>query len=400
MNRPGPLWRSLVALRDGAAALLGKCPGSSRSLGPPRHWIPDTTAWPAAAGGANAVRMLTPERTVRRSSPRQADPALAERLHDSGRIKARFVAELVHGRCWGRGYGYVIDADDALHGDLSPSFEDVTTGGGRRRHDGRRQPWLPRVRTEAGVVAVASTLFCENFHHWLLDAVPKFGLLREAGWELGRIDRFILPAGAQQAWHRETLARLGVPLAKVLWTTSQTHVEAERLIVPSYAEPGREPERYDYTPEGLALVRGLFLEAAPARSDWPDKIVVSRELASARRWRAGDVGHERLRREGFTVVVLERHSLAEQAGLFAHARQIVMPTGGGLANLAFCSPGTRVVELFDPGYVPTFSAVLGGALGLDYVGLVGVPAGAATHGDAGAATDIDVPVERVLAALT
>lgn len=394
MSRHGPLRRSLAALRDGAAAVLGACPGSSRSLGPPRHWIPDTTVW--AAAGANAVRMLTPERTVRRSRPRHADPALAERLHDAGRIKPRFVAGLERGRCWGRGYGYVIDADDALHGDLSPSFDDFAAGGGRRPHDGRRQPWLPRVRPERGVVAVASTPFCENFHHWLLDAVPKFGLLREAGWELDRIDRFILPAGAQQPWHRETLARLGVPLAKVLWTTSRTHIEAERLIVPSYAEPGREPDRYDYTPEGLTLVRGLFLGTAPARPDWPDKIVVSRELATARRWRAGEAGHERLRREGFTVVVLERHSLAEQAGLFAHARQIVMPTGGGLANLAFCSPGTRVVELFDPGYVPTFSAVLSGALGLDYIGLVGGPAGAATHGDAGAAADIDVPVDRIL----
>ena len=394
MSQPGPLRRSLVALRDGAAAVLGACPGSSRSLGPPRHWIPDTTAW--AAGGANAIRRLTPERTVRRAQPRHADPVLAERLADAGRIKARFVAELERGRCWGRGYGYVIDADDALHGDLSPSFDQFAAEHVSRRHDGRRQPWLPRVRTEPGVVAVASTLFCENFHHWLLDAVPKFGLLREAGWELDRIDRFILPAGARQAWHRETLARLGVPLAKVLWTTSRTHLEAERLIVPSYAEPGREPERYDYTPEGLALVRGLFLGAAPARTDWPDKIVVSRELAATRRWRAGEAGHERLRRAGFTVVRLERHSLAEQAGFFAHAHQIVMPTGGGLANLAFCSPGTRVVELFDPGYVPTFSAVLGGALGLDYIGLVGVSDGAATHGDAGAAADIDVPVERIL----
>src|SRR5690606_7240510 len=117
-------------------------------------------------------------------------------------------------------------------------------------------------------------------------------------------------------------------------------------------------EKYDYTPEGLAFVRELFLGQSRPEAGRPEKIVISRDSATARRWLVAEGARSRLEREGFVTVFLERHSLAEQAALFAHARQIVMPTGGGLANLAFARPGTRVVELFARCYLPTFSVAL------------------------------------------
>lgn len=405
---PSPVARRLaVAVRSGASAALRALPGSSQGFGPPRHYIPDTLEWSrrgiATASHAVAVRELTPGREVPRAQLLHADPPMAARLPGSGRaaIKPRYVAELQGGRYWGRGYGYTIDAADALHGALSPCLDDAPAPGAERVpvHDGLCQPWLPRVQEIGGTVAVLSTLFCENFHHWLLDCVPKFGLLREAGWDLAQIDRFVLPAGARHAWHREVLERLGVPGEKILPSTAQTHLRAPRLLVPSYSEPGREPEKYDYTPEGLALVRELFA-ASPAdgsQPNWPERIVVSRERAAERRWLGGEVGYRRLAAAGFVKVLLEDHSLAVQAAYFRHARVIVMPTGGGLANLVHCSPGARVIELFHPAYLPTFSTGLCASLGLEYVALVaGTDAGPVAHSDTGGTADIAVSADRIL----
>lgn len=391
-----------ITVRDAAACVLRSVPGDSRWFGPPRHAIEDTPAWAGTQPPAGAaVRSLSPSRNTRRVEPAFADGPIRVRFAAmrQGIIKPRFVAELPSGRFWGRGYGYVVDAEDALHCDLSPCFGDFDAGrnGRRRPHDALRQPFLPRLGRVSGNVAAMGTLFCENFHHWLLDTVPKFGLLRDSGWSFDRVDAFLLPTGARRRWHLETLRRLNIPERKIGWTNQRTHVEAARLLVPSYSEPGREPEKYDYTREGLGFVRELFLLRGARRTDLPGSIVVSREHTCARRWRAGDAGHARLERAGFVKVCLERHTLDEQAALFAHARRIVMPTGGGLANLAFCSPGARVIELFSPAYLPTFSLALAGALELDYRAVVGedIP-GVGGHSDSGGAEDITVPVERVL----
>ncbi len=393
-----PLLRSIgVVARNLAAATLRRAPGSSRQFGPPRQQVPDTREWQRSHPQAR-LHALSDARPVTRPDARHADAPIARcfAAMRHGTIKPRFVVELPRARFWGRGYGYVIDADDALHRELSPCFEDFAPPEHNPRHDALRQPLLPRLRHRSGTLAVLSTLFCENFHHWLLDAVPKLGLLRDAGWALDRIDGFVLPASAQRPWHEQTLARLGLARDRLVFADARTHLVADTLLVPSYAEPGCEPEKFDYTPEGLAFVRELFGEARATSGTWPEKIVISRELAAARRWTGGESGHARLQRAGFVKVLLERHTLAEQAALFAHARQIVMPTGGGLANLAFCAPGTQVVELFPPSYLPTFSLVLSGALGRDYTALVSPAEPGATNrgGDAHA---IAVPVDRILA---
>jgi capsular polysaccharide biosynthesis protein len=75
---------------------------------------------------------------------------------------------------------------------------------------------------------------------------------------------------------------------------------------------------------------------------------------------------ERLRGLGFTVVAPETLSFAEQARLFAGAEAVVAPHGAALANAVFCRPGTRIVELFAPGYVNVCYWALANQVGLDY----------------------------------
>ena len=74
----------------------------------------------------------------------------------------------------------------------------------------------------------------------------------------------------------------------------------------------------------------------------------------------------------------------EQIDLFAGAEVVVAPHGAALANLVFCPPGVRVLELFHPRYVnPCYWAIADNP-GADYRYLVcgrdGRPAGSPMHG--------------------
>ena len=49
--------------------------------------------------------------------------------------------------------------------------------------------------------------------------------------------------------------------------------------------------------------------------------------------------------QGFEIVHLEDMPIVAQMELFGNADYIVAAHGAGLANLLFCAPGTRVLEL-------------------------------------------------------
>ena len=54
---------------------------------------------------------------------------------------------------------------------------------------------------------------------------------------------------------------------------------------------------------------------------------------------------------GFEIWLLSRLNVEEQAQLFSSAEFIVASHGGGLTNLAFCDPGTKVLEFFPSTYL-------------------------------------------------
>ena len=389
--------RSFKRLATGPMELL---PGTSESFGPPRGIESSAEAWLARHPDAGHWTSLSPVRQTTRKAPHHADPAIAAIFATmaSGRIKARAVAELKGARFWGSAYGCTLSTDDRILHDLSPTFADLDRSvPDPRRHEARFHFKLPPVQKFNGTLAAINSYGHENFHHWLLDTVPSFGRLLEAGHRLEQFDGFLLRCSTK-AFNRDVLERLGIPAAKIVPANIRTHLKPDRLVVPTYSEPARQPELYDYTPEGLKFVRSLFLDGRTPSPVDADKIVVNRDRARARRLVHGDRIHERLRREGYVAVYLEDLSVAQQAALFRRVKRVIMPTGGGLATMVFSDPDTRLIELFSPAYLPTFCLPLCQALDQEYVALVGDDTlGGAGHHDAGNLVDIQVPEERILA---
>lgn len=343
------------------------------------------------------VKGITEERTCFRKVPSHLDDPLARAFSKmtTGRIKARSVVTLEGAVHWGGAYGCVATTDGMVVRDYSPDFQDFETDGDPNWHSILDRPWLPDIEEIAGSALALNTFGHRNFHHWLLDSLTAFSILQDAGLEPRHWDQVILQ-GKAQGFQIQCLEKLGIPANKILPTHAGRRVRCDRLTIPSYSEPGRQPELYDYTPEGLAFARKIFLGSSSQAPIRASRLVISRRKASARRWVEGDAATEHLRSAGFQEVLLEEFTVAEQANLFAQAETIVMPTGGNLANMVFCRPGTRIVELFHPSYLPAFSLTLAPALGLDYVGLVEDSCVQTDSSDRGKWEDVRIPLDRVL----
>jgi capsular polysaccharide biosynthesis protein len=225
--------------------------------------------------------------------------------------------------------------------------------------------------------------------------LPHLEWLRRAGFAWDAIDHFILP-GELLKFHRETFAMLGLDEKKFILSTPQMHIRADKLLVPCHSEPSHCPGEFDYTPEGLQFVRDTVLTNNPFMAKtYPKRLIVSREKAFSRRLVQAEKANQLLGEMGFEKVLLEDHSLHEQAAMFAQADCVIMPTGGNLANYVFCRPGTIAVELFSHNYVPPFTYAFMDTIGLHYYGVVTHAVSRPRPDARGNNEDIDVNPDRL-----
>ena len=142
---------------------------------------------------------------------------------------------------------------------------------------------------------------------------------------------------------------MGIPETKILPSDLHSHIQATELIVPSF------PGELDWVPPGtIEFLRQTFLpEISSIQKNYGEKIYISRARAKNRQIINESEVIELLSQWGFQTIYLEEISVLEQVAAFANAKTIVAPHGSGLTNLVFCSPDTKVIELFSPNYVRT-----------------------------------------------
>ncbi|MEG4573087.1 tetratricopeptide repeat protein [Microcoleus sp. N3A4] len=253
-------------------------------------------------------------------------------------IKKSFVSVLPNGRAWADiATTAAITSDNKLVTDISMGCPELVITSDK----------LPPAEHIEGNVAFLSARWGgAAYFHWMFDVVTRFHLLQQSGL-MDSIDKFAINA-CDSAYEKETLNTLGIPIHKILETRYQPHFTADKLIVPSICDGAAGTSQWK-----CEYLRRMFLnEKQSLKTDYSERIYISREKASYRR-----IVNEKdvvgcLEKFGFRTVKLETMSVAEQAACLAAAKVVVAPHGGGLTNLVFCSPGTKVIEIFSPIYVP------------------------------------------------
>lgn len=239
-----------------------------------------------------------------------------------------FVALLEPGRVCHEA-AVTITADDRLVRDVSAmGFEtDMPTNPLHLRY-------LPRPERRSGCVATVSCFAPHNYYHWLVEAIPRIDLYERAGLS---VDRFYVPV--KYAFQRELLRMAGIPPARVEAATVNRHLAADRVAA-SGLQLEATAGKIDF------LFRRFTRHLHPAAP--PLRLFISRRRRGKRTLVNDAAVFGALRPLGFRRCELEALPVAEQVRLFFAAECVVGPHGAGLTNLAFCRPGTKVVEINTP----------------------------------------------------
>jgi capsular polysaccharide biosynthesis protein len=318
------------------------------------------------------------------------------RVFREGRVdpwSPTWVAELPAGRIWGQ-CGAVITPDDELLAEPSVAFGQKSKWGGRHPALSAWRPW-PVHELDGTAVVLTTDGAGALYYHWMLQLLPRIELLRRAGVDLDTIDYFVVNSVSRD-YERESLARVGVPLDRVVSSAEHPHIRAARLIVPSVPLYGGHIRRWM-----CSLLRDQILPPDAARQPASGRrYYIARSDASYRRVRGEAAVIDLLGGYGFTPLEMTDLSLAEQAAAMAEAEVVVAPHGGGLTNIVFCSPGARVLELFSPELVPLYYWKIACCVGADYAYVLGRGARADDQQSYDARADIDVDLDKLRRALT
>lgn len=248
------------------------------------------------------------------------------------------VLTLPQGRCYGV-YGIVFTQDNLLLADASYEF-----GPSSLPHSILSKRSLTSSQYYDADVAEIGALSCDNYYHWMIDVLPRIGLIEEAGLT----PDFYHTTFPESSFRLETLSHLGIDLDKIIPAEKNLHIQAKTLIVPTIVSMPNCLHKDDHmllcAPlSNIEFLRRKFLLEEPKVTN--KRLYISRKLADKRRVLNEDKLMKMLQSYGFEFILLENLSVIEQVNLFASAEIIIGPHGAGLTNTVFCRPGTKIIEL-------------------------------------------------------
>jgi capsular polysaccharide biosynthesis protein len=356
----------------------------------PRHATDSTSGYAGANPSAEMiVELVHAAENLRREVPRGL-PAdhLRFASEKEVNIPPAFVARVPGGRVVGD-YGAIIAPGNTLLFDLSPYFSIRSP----HHHPIFRRLRLPKPLMYDGTVAVLCARGDNNFYHFMLDVLPRLAMI-ERTRDLSTVDLFAVHRSLP--FQRELLDMVHLPPERTLDASVHRHLGAELLVAPSLPALNNQTPRWvcNYLRSKLINV----VHDAPMRQG-PTRVYISRGLRrhSRKVTNEADVV-DLLARWEVEAIRLEEMTIAEQIALFRCAELVIAPHGAGLANLVFCGAGTKVIEIFDPGYVNVcFWKLASQVEGVEYHYVLGEQAGSLTsRGDLErVSADITVNLERL-----
>lgn len=235
-----------------------------------------------------------------------------------------------------------------------------SVGASKDRSGNTRLNFHPSLVRSAPLISDAHLLIAlsesPNFGHFMLDSVPLIHLAARIGapmlsWPL-------------KPWQRDICARIGVRSGQIRELPCKTHflehpVASNRLAgLGAYIAHPRGKEAFDAIRANTPIERHTNL---------PRRFYLMRGIRHGRvlknRARLADA----LSARGVVPIQPELLCFDEQIALFAGADLVVAEFGAALANVVFCPPQAKIVEIICEGQTDPWSAHLCGMLGLEHV---------------------------------
>ncbi len=188
-----------------------------------------------------------------------------------------------------------------------------------------------------------------NYWHWLFDVLPRLSLCSKI-LKLNEVDYFLFPSLLKR-FQTETLDLLNIPKHKRLSSEKFRHIKADNLLVTDHPVmvSGEATEDIRNTPSWISeWLKNSFLKrkiSSSKKNFYIDRNDHSNNQQQQRSISNEDEVKKYLLNKNFISVKLQDINFIEQVNLFNNAECIVGLHGGGFANIVFCKPGTKIVEL-------------------------------------------------------
>ena len=194
-----------------------------------------------------------------------------------------------------------------------------------------------------------------NYFHWLFDILPKIKIFSKI-YNLDQIEYFYL--SKLKDFQKTTLKLLKCDKIKIIESNRYRHVSANKIFAvdhPWYSQGYILNEAKNLPMWIINWLRNSFLTAA-CKFDNNEKIFIDRTESQFNHCQLQNNNEVSsfLKSRGFTTYKVGQLTFEQQIYLFKKAKLIVGAHGAAFANLTFCSPGTKIVEikpLTHPNYV-------------------------------------------------
>lgn len=347
-------------------SFLNNLPVTSEIIGAPKGIYSNTLDYVNAPRnnkgfGESIYISVYPKQTVLRNRPPKTingEIPLEFQKELQHELPATFVATIPKGRAWSD--CAVISPNDKLLADVSNVYAPTM------EHPIWRKLKLRPSTYINGRVCILPVLSGDhNYFHWMFEVLPRLHLVEKSGINIQDIDYFFINE-CRYSFHIETLAALGVPVEKMIEHTKKSHIKAKQIILPSLAgdTPSMAPWVCDF-------LRDKFLARKFTNKGKPKRIYINRTDAQYRNILNEAQVIDFLFKLGFESLTLSSMPVAEQSELFHSADVIVAPHGAGLANIVFCKPETKIVEIFAPKHINPCYWFLSNCMSLDYYCIFG-----------------------------
>jgi capsular polysaccharide biosynthesis protein len=196
-----------------------------------------------------------------------------------------------------------------------------------------------------------------NYGHFLIDCLPALATAMGAG----ATERFPAITPPLLPWHRELLSLM-------LGDQPQPRLIEAPLVRIEDAVFATAMDHFLHAPNApLDRVRERILAAAAIDPAGGAKRIYVTRRGSQKRVLVNELDLETaLAARGFTIVRPEELSVRDQIALFHQADLIVAPAGAALANVLFCRPSAKVIELQPSNFIGVWVRNIALLVGVDW----------------------------------
>ena len=190
-----------------------------------------------------------------------------------------------------------------------------------------------------------------NYWHWLFDVLPRIHLVNNF-LKSENINYFLFP-DLKEKFQTETLNILEIPKEKRISSQNYRHLFANQIVVTEHPynilnDPDKDSLNIPYWI--LSFLREKFLRKNISSNKFPKKFYIDRSDS-----KSGHKGMRTILNEtevkktlenlGYKFLVLSDYHFSDQVKIFNEAESIVGLHGAGFANVVFCKPNTKILEL-------------------------------------------------------